>query len=227
MRYWGQWGFQDAVSPIIEEFIDFHDFAIILVLFITIIVFWVILSTSLNQVICFSLIEGQIIEWIWTLIPALVLIQIAVPSLILLYLLDEFFQCHITVKSVGHQWYWSYEYRDEWNNGPAIEFDSYMDLRGNNEIIRLLDVDNRLTLPFELRIRIVVTSMDVLHSWTVPTLGVKADATPGRLNQINLISYRPGVYYGQCSEICGANHSFMPICVEFISMDDYFWWVIK
>lgn len=146
-----------------EEFIDFHDFAMILITFISALVLGVIVLFLLNKIICLNIVEGQVIEWAWTLLPALILVQIAVPSLVLLYLLDEFYQCGITVKALGHQWYWSYEYSDYWRDSPTIEFDSYMDSRAPGRI-RLLDVDNRLTLPYELRIRMVVTSSDVLHS---------------------------------------------------------------
>lgn len=210
-----------------EEFIFFHDFTLIVLTFITTLVFWIICKTLINSFIRISLLEGQVIECVWTLVPAVVLIQVAIPSLILLYLLDERFNSQITLKVIGRQWYWSYEYTDFWREHPSIEFDSYMipvnDIEPGN--ISLLDVDNRTTLPYNLNVRILVRSRDVLHSWTVPALGVKVDACPGRLNQLSFLSYRPGIFYGQCSEICGANHRFIPICVEFVSPVDYFWWV--
>jgi len=224
---WSQWGLQDAVSPVIEEFIFFHDFTLIVLTFITTLVFWVICKRLVNSYMSMSLLEGQVIECVWTLVPAVVLIQVAIPSLILLYLLDETFNTQITIKVIGSQWYWSYEYTDFWGKHPSLEFDSYMlpiremGPRG----IRLLDVDNRTTLPYGLNVRMLVRSSDVLHRWTVPSLGVKVDACPGRLNQLNFMRYRPGIFYGQCSEICGANHRFIPICLEFISPTDYFWWV--
>ncbi len=121
----------------------------------------------------------------------------------------------------GHQWYWSYEYID-FNN--HIEFDSYINQLDNNSF-RLLDVDNRTTLPINTQIRTLVTANDVIHSWTIPILGVKTDATPGRLNQINFLLRRPGVYYGQCSEICGANHRFIPIVIERINLNSFISWI--
>lgn len=171
------------------------------------------------------LFEGVLIEVIWTLFPAGVLILIALPSLKLLYLMDEVINPSLTVKVVGHQWYWSYEYSDY--GSETIEFDSYMvptsDLKKGE--LRLLDVDNRLIVPIQTVVRVLVTGGDVLHSFAVPALSVKIDAVPGRLNQTSFYLKRPGVFYGQCSEICGANHSFMPIVVEGVSLERYVCWV--
>jgi cytochrome c oxidase subunit 2 len=141
----------------------------------------------------------------------------------LLYLIDETTEPRITLKTVGHQWYWSYEYSDF----SEIEFDSYMVPTNSLESsdFRLLEVDNRVVLPYLTQIRVLVTAADVLHSWTIPSLGIKADAVPGRLNQLNVFFNRPGIFYGQCSEICGANHSFMPIRVESVSPMDFLSWV--
>jgi len=181
-------------------------------------------SLMLNAYTCRSLVEGQEIETIWTVIPAVILIFLALPSLRLLYLLDEVGDCSLTVKSIGHQWYWSYEYSDFLN----IEFDSYM--VPTNELergdFRLLEVDHRVVLPTQTDIRVLVTSADVIHSWTVPSLGVKADAVPGRLNQLRFYIKYPGVFYGQCSEICGANHSFIPIVVEAVPLKNFIEWVV-
>ena len=176
-----------------------------------------------------NLLEMQIVEWVWTLIPAALLLQIALPSLLLLYILDESVDSTLTLKTIGHQWYWRYEYRDFWAIGreAALEFDAYMvatrdlDQRG----FRLLDVDNRTVLPIHTQIRMLISSADVLHSWTVPSLGVKADAVPGRLNQVKFIAQRPGVYFGQCSEICGANHRFIPIVVEGVNSNTFCRWI--
>ena len=169
------------------------------------------------------LLNGQIIEIIWTIIPAIVLIFIALPSIRLLYLLDEIRKPSITLKTVGHQWYWRIEYSDF----KSIEFDSY--IIPVNEIIqhnfRLLDVDNRIVLPINLKIRILVSAADVIHSWTVPALGVKVDGTPGRLNQTNFLINRPGLFFGQCSEICGANHRFIPITIERVNLKFFTSWV--
>jgi len=224
MSLWGQWGFQDAASPLMEELIFFHDHAIIILVMIISLVGYAALSLMLNTYTCRSLVEGQEIETIWTIIPAIILIFLALPSLRLLYLLDEVGDCSLTVKSIGHQWYWSYEYSDFLN----IEFDSYM--VPTNELergdFRLLEVDHRVVLPTRTDIRVLVTSADVIHSWTVPSLGIKADAVPGRLNQLRFYVKYPGVFYGQCSEICGANHSFIPIVVEAVPLKNFIEWVV-
>jgi len=224
MSLWGQWGFQDAASPLMEELIFFHDHAIIILIIIISLVGYAAFSLILNKFTCRSLVEGQEIETIWTIIPAIILVFLALPSLRLLYLLDEVGDCGLTVKSIGHQWYWSYEYSDFLD----IEFDSY--IIPTNELergdFRLLEVDHRVVLPTQTDIRVLVTSADVIHSWTVPSLGVKADAVPGRLNQLRFYIKYPGIFYGQCSEICGANHSFIPIVVEAIPLENFMEWVV-
>lgn len=169
------------------------------------------------------LLEGQLIELIWTIIPALILIFIALPSLKILYLLEEVNNPLITIKAIGHQWYWSYEYSDF----KKIEFDSYIkpvvELRENE--FRLLDTDNRLVIPYNTQTRLLVTSTDVIHSWTVPSVGVKVDASPGRINQRNILINRPGLFFGQCSEICGSYHSFIPIVVESVNLNVFINWL--
>ena len=220
------YGFQDAASPILEEFLNFHDYVILILIFILRVVGASIISMLINKLINTSLLEGQALEYFWTILPALILIQIAIPSLILLYMLDETIECSLTLKVVGHQWYWSYEYSNFWNNKfELLEFDSYISPANLNTPPRLLEVDNRVILPYIINIRILLTAADVLHCWTVPSIGVKADAVPGRLNQIKFISYRPSIFYGQCSEICGANHRFMPIVLEFVKLNDFLNWV--
>jgi cytochrome c oxidase subunit 2 len=223
MSTWLQFGFQNSASPLMEQLIFFHDHAIIVLILITTLVGYFIVSLTLNRFVNRYLLDGQIIEIIWTVFPALILVTIALPSLRLLYLIDEVTEPALTLKAIGHQWYWRYEYSDF----GRIEFDSYMtpESRLENGDFRLLEVDNRVILPYLTQVRLLVTAADVIHSWTVPALGVKADAVPGRLNQLNLLFNRPGVFYGQCSEICGANHSFMPIRVESISPADFLKWV--
>ena len=172
-----------------------------------------------------GLLEGQIIERIWTVLPAIVLIQLAVPSLLLLYTLDESHETGLTLKTLGHQWYWRYEYSDFWRREEANEFDSYIDPSSTRA--RLLDTDNRVVLPYGAHVRSIVTRADVLHAWAVPRLGVKVDACPGRMNQTRFMSYRPGLAYGQCSEICGANHRFMPIRLEFVRGPAFIRWLSR
>ena len=226
---WGQFGLQDANSPIIEELIFLHDFINLILIFIITFVGYIIISMLLNKYININILERQIIECIWTIIPAIILIQIAMPSLLLLYILDESIDRSITIKVLGHQWYWSYEYTDFWSLRKLnqIEFDSYIIHSNELEsiIFRLLDVDNRTIVPYNIHIRILISSADVLHAWTVPSLGVKADAIPGRLNQVKFIRQRPGIFFGQCSEICGANHSFIPIVIEIININYFLNWI--
>ncbi|YP_010307972.1 cytochrome c oxidase subunit II (mitochondrion) [Achroia grisella] len=223
MATWSNFNLQNSASPLMEQIIFFHDHTLIILIMITILVGYIMINLFFNKFINRFLLEGQMIELIWTVLPAITLIFIALPSLRLLYLLDELNNPLITLKTIGHQWYWSYEYSD-FNN---IEFDSYMiasnELPSNN--FRLLDVDNRIILPMNNQIRILVTATDVIHSWTIPSLGVKVDANPGRLNQTNFFINRPGIFYGQCSEICGANHSFMPIVIESISIKNFINWI--
>ena len=172
-------------------------------------------------------VHGTVIEILWTLIPSIILLIVAIPSFALLYSVDEVIDPAISLKVVGHQWYWSYEYSDYSTEDAAINFDSY--ITGEDELefgqIRLLEVDNRIILPDEVHTRILVTAADVLHSWAVPSLGVKMDACPGRLNQTTLFPNREGVFYGQCSEICGVNHGFMPIVVENVETSKYIAWI--
>nr|YP_009537911.1 cytochrome c oxidase subunit II [Limenitis archippus]AYN60641.1 cytochrome c oxidase subunit 2 [Limenitis archippus] len=221
MATWSNLNYQNSASPLMEQIIFFHDHTLIILIMITILVSYLMISLFFNKYINRFLLEEQMIELIWTILPAITLIFIALPSLRLLYLLDELNNPLITLKSIGHQWYWSYEYSD-FNN---IEFDSYMIKSDDLNNFRLLDVDNRITLPMNNQIRILITATDVIHSWTVPSLGVKVDANPGRLNQTSFFINRPGIFYGQCSEICGANHSFMPIVIESISIKNFINWI--
>nr|AWB99462.1 cytochrome c oxidase subunit 2 [Anopheles medialis] len=223
MATWANLGLQDSSSPLMEQLNFFHDHTLLILTMITILVGYIMGMLLFNKFTNRYLLHGQTIEIIWTVLPAIILMFIAFPSLRLLYLMDEINTPSITLKSVGHQWYWSYEYSDFLN----LEFDSYMIPTNELEMnsFRLLDVDNRVVLPMNNQIRILVTATDVLHSWTVPSLGVKVDATPGRLNQINFLINRPGLFFGQCSEICGANHSFMPIVIESIPMNFFIKWI--
>nr|YP_009689684.1 cytochrome c oxidase subunit 2 [Trichoprosopon pallidiventer]QEE94426.1 cytochrome c oxidase subunit 2 [Trichoprosopon pallidiventer] len=223
MATWANLGLQNSLSPLMEQLNFFHDHTILILIMITTLISYIMFMLFFNKFTNRYLLHGQTIEIIWTILPAIILMFIAFPSLRLLYLLDEINSPLITLKAIGHQWYWSYEY----SNFLNLEFDSYMiptnDL--NNEGFRLLDVDNRIILPFNNQIRILVTASDVLHSWTIPSMGIKIDATPGRLNQTNFLMNQPGLFFGQCSEICGANHSFMPIVIESISLNYFIKWV--
>lgn len=221
--YWGQLIFQDAASPIILQLISFHDHTLIILTLVISVVSYAIYVIIINSYTNRYLIEAQQIETIWTIVPAIILVFLALPSLRLLYLTDEVRNPSLTLKAIGHQWYWRYEYTDF----TDIEIDSYIvptsDLQPGE--YRLLEVDNRVVLPIQIEVRVLVTAADVIHAWTVPALGVKVDAVPGRLNQLGFTINNPGVFYGQCSEICGANHSFIPICIEVVNLKTFTNWI--
>nr|UOU85177.1 cytochrome c oxidase subunit II [Sargus flavipes] len=223
MPTWANLGLQDSASPLMEQLTFFHDHTLLILIMITVLVSYLMIMLFFNNYTNRFLLHGQTIELIWTILPAIILLFIALPSLRLLYLLDEINEPILTLKSIGHQWYWSYEYSDFLD----IEFDSYMIPTNELSIdgFRLLDVDNRVVLPMNSQIRILVTAADVIHSWTVPALGVKVDGTPGRLNQTSFMINRPGLFFGQCSEICGANHSFMPIVIESVPTNYFIKWI--
>nr|YP_009351367.1 cytochrome c oxidase subunit II [Foraminitermes rhinoceros]AQP29416.1 cytochrome c oxidase subunit 2 [Foraminitermes rhinoceros] len=225
MTTWLNLSLQDSASPIMEQLIFFHDHALMIMLMIITTVMYTMISIIRNKQTSRFILEGQMIETVWTIAPAIILVFIAIPSLRLLYLMDEVHNPVLTLSAVGHQWYWSYEYSDF----TKLEFDSYMIQQEDHQenTFRLLDTDNRIVLPMNSPIRMIITAADVLHSWTVPSLGVKTDATPGRLNQVSFSINRPGILYGQCSEICGANHSFMPITIESVSTNQFINWVSK
>nr|YP_008994209.1 cytochrome c oxidase subunit 2 [Rhodymenia pseudopalmata]AGO19261.1 cytochrome c oxidase subunit 2 [Rhodymenia pseudopalmata] len=228
-----QLSFQDPATPIMEGIINLHHDLMFFICVISIFVSWMLGKTlwhfeSTQNSSPSSLSHGTLIEVIWTVTPAFILLLIAVPSFSLLYAMDEVISPAITIKTLGRQWYWSYEYSDYLNDeNEAIIYDSYMipeeDLKVGQ--LRLLEVDNRMVVPINTHIRVIVSAADVLHSWAVPSLGVKCDAIPGRLNQISLFIKREGLYYGQCSEICGINHGFMPIVVEAVALPNYISWI--
>ena len=225
MANWAQLSFQDAASPVITQLIAFHDHTILILILVTSIVRYAFLSLIFNSLSSRYILEAQQIETIWTLLPAVTLLFLAFPSLHILYLIDEISEPSITIKTIGHQWYWRYEYTDFAN----LEFDSY--ILPENELkpgqFRLLEVDHRAVAPISIEIRILVTGADVIHRWALPSLGLKVDAIPGRLNQLGFIANRPGIFYGQCSEICGANHSFIPICLEIVDTKTFIQWALK
>ena len=225
-----QIGFQDSAAPGFTGIVELHNTLFFYIILICVGVFWLIgsviynFSNKNNPIAHKYLNHGTLIELIWTITPALVLIAIAFPSFRLLYLLDEVISPTITIKVTGHQWYWSFEYSDYvTESGDPIEFDSYMIPESDLELgqFRLLDVDNRVVVPVDTHIRLIVTGADVIHDYAVPSLGLKIDACPGRLNQASLLTERVGVFYGQCSEICGVYHGFMPTAIEAVSVENY------
>lgn len=228
-----QMTFQNPASPIAQGIQDLHHDIFFFMVFVVTFVLWMLGRTLwhfnvLSNPIPSKIVHGTVIEIAWTVTPSLILIIIALPSFALLYSMDEVQDPAITLKVIGHQWYWTYEYSDYTSaDDQSIVFDSYMvptdDLEPGQ--LRLLEVDNRIVLPINTHVRVIITGADVLHSWAIPSLGIKTDAVPGRLNQANLFLKREGVFYGQCSEICGVNHGFMPIVVEGVSLEDYVSWI--
>lgn len=230
---WGL-GFQDSASPGFEGLTELHDAIFFYLVVIGVGVAYMITTVMITFGVARAPLShryynhGTLIELVWTVTPALVLVAIAFPSFKLLYLLDEVISPSMTIKVVGHQWYWSYEYSDFVDEaGEPIEYDSYMvpesDLEDGK--LRLLEVDNRVMLPVDTHVRFVVTGADVIHDFACPALGLKIDACPGRLNQTSVLCEREGVFYGQCSELCGVYHGFMPIAIEAVSLDRYLVWL--
>jgi len=222
---WGSINFQNARSPLIEQLIFFHNHSIIILILIISIVRFNIYTSLVNKNISQEILESHELELFWTVLPTLILTFIGFPSIRLLYLLDEVYKPTMTIKTIAHQWYWSYEYSDF----NKFEFDSFIipsqEIKNFNS--RLIETDNRIIIPQNMQIRNLISSADVLHSWTIPSLGVKLDAVPGRLNQTNFYPSSIGITYGQCSEICGANHRFMPISIEIRNTKNFLSWVNK
>jgi len=211
--------FQQMASPIGERLVFFHDNVMFIITFITILVFWIMKKTFMNKKFDFNLIHGTSIEILWTLFPIAILIYIAIPSLKILYAMDDIANPKITLKCIGHQWYWKYEINNK-------TFDSYMvptsELQTGS--FRLLEVDNKPLLPINYETRIISLGGDVIHSFAVPSLAIKSDAIPGRINQSGFTPNRSGTFYGQCSEICGSDHSFMPINIKVVPVSSYMNW---
>lgn len=232
---WGTY-FQDSATPQMEGLIELHDNIMYYLVLILFAVSWILFSIIRNFVETRAAIahkylnHGTLIELIWTITPAVILILIAFPSFKLLYLMDEVNDPSMTITVEGHQWYWSYQYPDFIDsNEELIEFDSYIVPESDLEEggLRMLEVDNRVIVPEETHIRFVITSGDVIHSFAAPSLGIKCDAYPGRLNQVSTFINREGVFYGQCSEICGILHSSMPIVIESVSLPSFLTWLLS
>ena len=228
------WGLnlREAFSPVMAEMVSFHNALIWLIVIISLFVLALLViivikfNTKANPKASKTT-HNTFIEIAWTAIPVLILVVMAVPSFKLLYKSDVVPEAHMTVKAIGHQWYWSYEYPDHGN----FTYDAWLvqdkeDMEGEDRpFTRLLTTDTRVVVPVGKVIRVQMTSTDVLHSWAVPSLGVKKDAVPGRLNELWFEADREGIFYGQCSELCGTNHGFMPIEVHAVSEEEFLAWV--
>jgi cytochrome c oxidase subunit II len=223
-----QLGFQTPASPVKERIEALHDLLLVIITLITIFVLGLLMYTmwrfrASNNPTPTRTSHNTLLEIAWTVVPVLILVVIAVPSFKLLYFQDRTQQADMTLKVVGHQWYWSYEYPDHGD----FKFDSNMvqdsDIKPGQK--RLLEVDNRVVLPVGSNVRLLIAGSDVIHSWFIPALGVQLYAMPGRLNETWVKVDRPGVYYGQCNQICGINHAYMPIAIEAVSKEDFARWV--
>jgi len=216
---WGM-GFQDVASPSMYGLIELHDHLIFYLIIVLVTVSWMLVrGMSAKNAIPYSHhYHGHSLEFVWTLTPALILGAIALPSFRLLYLMDEIIEPQVTVKAIGNQWYWTYEYTDY---AEPVQFDSFL----VDGPVRMLNVDNYMVLPVDTSIRLLITATDVIHSFAVPSLGIKLDAIPGRLNSTGVMISRPGIFYGQCSELCGYLHGFMPIGIKAVSTDHYVDWL--
>nr|YP_010338844.1 cytochrome c oxidase subunit 2 [Madagascaria erythrocladioides]UNJ18794.1 cytochrome c oxidase subunit 2 [Madagascaria erythrocladioides] len=224
-----QISFQDPATPVMEGVISLHHDLMFFLCIISVFVTWILYRTlwlfnAEKNSIPYPLIHGTQIELAWTITPSLILIAIAIPSFALLYALDEIIDPTVTIKAIGHQWYLRYEYADYINeDGNNINYDSYMLPEEDLELgyLRMLEVDNHVVVPVNTHIRLIISSADVLHSFAVPSLGIKTDAVPGRLNQSSLFIKREGLYYGQC----GVNHATMPIVIEAVNLKNYVNWI--
>ena len=225
-----QLGFQEPASPVMRSVLELHDFVLIMMTAITIFVLLLIIYVvirfrkSANPTPS-KRTHNALIEILWTGIPVIILIAMAIPSFKLLYQQDVIPEADMTVKIIGHQWYWEYQYPEQ----DDISFESYMipDDELEEGDIRLLTVDNKLVLPINKNIHVLVTAGDVLHSFAMPSLGVKKDAVPGRLNETWMNIEKTGIYRGQCSELCGTGHGYMPIVIEAVSQEDFIAWVTE
>ncbi|HLT00863.1 MAG TPA: cytochrome c oxidase subunit II [Geminicoccaceae bacterium] len=223
-----QINFQPAASPVAERIEALHDLLLFVTVAISVLVFVLLMFVCIRYRASRSPVPSRrthntALEIAWTAIPVLILVVIAIPSFKLLYFMDRAVAPEMTLKAVGHQWYWSYEYPDHGD----FTFDAYMianqDLQEGQ--LRLFDVDNRVVLPVDTDVRVLTTATDVIHSWAVPALGIKLDAIPGKVNETWVRIERPGIYYGQCSELCGAYHGFMPVMIEAVSKEEFDTWV--
>lgn len=225
-----QFGFQDALSPVAHRMHDFHDILMVIITAITLFVLFLMVYVAIRfnrkaNPVPSKTSHNTLIEVVWTLAPIIILLIIAIPSMSLLYYGDRVEKADMTLKAIGYQWYWGYEYVDE----EGVAFDAVMleadQLKEGQP--RLLATDNTIVLPVDTNIRVLVTAEDVLHSWAMPAFGVKMDAVPGRINETWMRIEKEGMYYGQCSELCGTRHGFMPIMIKAVSKDEYAKWLVE
>nr|WIA69330.1 cytochrome c oxidase subunit 2 [Linognathus africanus] len=219
MSNWNQLSLQDPSSKVMIHISDVHDSIMILLMFIVAMISYIFMSSMFSKLTDLKFFSNEVLESLWVTLPMIALLILAIPSLHCLYLMEESSNPLMTIKAVGHQWYWSYEY------DAGIEFEAYMSPICEYSSYRLLETDNSIIIPVGVEVRILTTSTDVIHSFSMPSMGLKMDAIPGRINQMLLTSFKLGKVYGQCSEMCGAMHSFMPISMEVIPLDKFYLWL--
>lgn len=233
-----QLNFQEPASPVMERLDELHDWLLIMCFAISFFVLGLLIYVMVRfnrkaNPVPSKTTHNALIEVIWTVIPVMILVAIIIPSWRLINYMDKAEDAEITIKAIGYQWYWGYEYVD--GPGKGIEFEAYMKTENANDPSlrlqegepRLLATDNKVVLPVDTDIRILTTSADVIHAFAVPSFGVKMDAVPGRTNETWVRITKPGIYYGQCSELCGSKHAFMPIEVHAVSREEYLAWVVE
>lgn len=223
-----QMGFQEAVTPVMQNIKEFHNILLVVIYAISIFVFILLVYTcyrfsAKRNPVPSKTTHNTLVEIIWTAVPVLILVILAVPSMRTLYFAEKIENSELTIKIVGNQWYWHYIYPES-----NLEFDSNMvkdsDIKPGE--YRLLEVDNRVVVPVDTNVRVQLTAADVIHAWAMPAFGVKIDAVPGRLNETWFRAVKTGTYYGQCSELCGVGHGFMPIAVDVVSKEDFAKWLV-
>ena len=225
-----QMDFQEAATPVMERVQDFNTLISIIIIAIN----WFVIGLLIYVLWRFNAkrnpvpsktTHNTLVEIVWTMVPIMIVVLIVFRSFNLLYFQDRAVDAEMTIKAIGHQWYWTYEYPDHGD----LTFDALMiadeEIKGDQ--VRLLETDNRIVVPVDTAIRVLVTADDVIHAWTVPAFGIKIDAVPGRLNETWFQAVREGVFYGQCSELCGVRHGFMPITVEVVSKAAFADWIVK
>jgi len=225
---WTQLNFQEPVTKLMNNLEQFHDWTLTTLIVIMILVTYIFFIITNRNYLNGLLKDRHELEIAWTIIPFVILISLAIPSLKILYYMDEVINPSLTIQAVGHQWYWTYNYfLANWQIFESIEFERRytMSVPLNENLIHLLETDMRVVLPVFNNCRVLTSSEDVLHCWGVSSLGIKVDAVPGRINQLNFILSKPGIYYGNCMELCGAQHRFMPITIEGRRQWDFIDWL--
>lgn len=225
-------GFQPAATPVMEQIETFHHYLLIVITAIAAFVLLLLLIVIVRfneraNPVPSKTSHNTLVEVVWTVVPVMILVGIAIPSFKLMYYADRTTEAEMTIKAIGHQWFWSYEYPDDGNFTFDAQIIPDEEIDPSKGQLRLLETDNRLVIPVNTKIRLLITATDVIHAFAVPAFGIKLDAVPGKINETWAEVTAEGVYYGQCSELCGIDHARMPIAVEVVSKERYAAWVLE